>query len=230
MAATMQRVLILGSETPALQRVVPVLPRAELQVQQVGDPDEGIARVRQHRYDLVVLRYPFGTLALQDFIVAVRATASACRNAGVLVLAEPDAVEEVSGFLGRGVNRIVSLEVSSDRLLDAIADLLAVTPRLALRAVLQLEVWLEQGTLRVLSLTQNVSSSGMLVLGGHELPVGTRVTFELLLPGQMPAVCGQLEVTRHTDSGREHVEGFGARIISFAGDGGERLRAFLRQA
>jgi hypothetical protein len=96
--------------------------------------------------------------------------------------------------------------------------------------VLQLEVWLEQGAHRVLTLTQNVSASGMLVLGGHELPVGTRVAFELLLPGQMPAVCGQIEVTRHTDSGREHVDGFGARIVSFAGDGGERLRTFLRQA
>ena len=230
MAATMQRVLILGSETPALQRVVPVLPRAELQVQQVTDADEGIGRVRQHRYDLVILRYPFGRLTMQDFVVAVRATASACRNAGVLVLAEPDSVEEASGFLGRGVNRIVSLEVSSDRLLDAIADLLAVTPRLALRAVLQLEVWLERGAHRVLTLTQNVSASGMLVLGGRELPVGSRVGFELVLPGQMPAVCGELEITRHTDSGREHVDGFGARIVSFAGDGGERLRAFLRQA
>ena len=226
----MQRVLILGSETPALQRVVPVLPRAELQVQQVDDPDEGLARVRQRRFDLVILRYPLGTLALQDFIVSVRATASACRNAGVLVLADPDSVEEVSGFLGRGINRIVSLEVSSDRLLDAIADLLAVTPRLALRAVVQLELWLEQGAHRVLTLTQNVSSSGMLVLGGHELPVGTRIAFELLLPGQLPAVCGELEVTRHADKGREQIDGFGARIVSFAGDGGERLRAFLRQA
>ena len=225
----MQRVLILGSETPALQRVVPVLPRAELQVQQVDDPDEGLARVRQRRYDLVILRYPLGSLALQDFVVTVRATASACRNAGVLVLADPDSVEEVSGFLGRGINRIVSLEVSSDRLLDAIADLLAVTPRLALRAVVQLELWLEQGARRLLTLTQNVSSSGMLVLGGHELPVGTRVTFELLLPGQLPAVCGELEVTRHADRGREQIDGFGARIVSFTGDGGERLRAFLRQ-
>jgi DNA-binding NarL/FixJ family response regulator len=229
MAPTMQRVLILGSETPALQRVVPVLPRAELQVQQLSDPDEGIARVRQHRYDLVILRYPFGSLALQDFVVSVRATASACRNAGVLVLADPDSVEEVSGFLGRGINRIVSLEVSSDRLLDAIADLLAVTPRLALRAVVQLELWLEQGAHRLLTLTQNVSSSGMLVLGGHELPVGTRVTFELLLPGQLPAVCGELEVTRHADRRREQIDGFGARIVSFTGDGGERLRGFLRQ-
>jgi DNA-binding response OmpR family regulator len=229
MAPTMQRVLILGSETPALQRVVPVLPRAELQVQQIADPDEGLARIRQRRFDLVILRYPLGSLALQDFVVSVRASASACRNAGVLVLADPDSVEEVSGFLGRGINRIVSLEVSSDRLLDAIADLLAVTPRLALRAVVQLELWLEQGAHRMLTLTQNVSSSGMLVLGGHELPVGTRITFELLLPGQLPAVCGELEVTRHADRGREQVDGFGARIVSFAGDGGERLRAFLRQ-
>jgi DNA-binding response OmpR family regulator len=230
MAPTMQRVLILGSETPALQRVVPVLPRAELQVQQVDDPAEGLTEVRQRRFDLVVLRYPLGGLVLQDFIVAIRATASACRNAGLLVLAEPDAVEEASGFLGRGVNRIVSLEVSSDRLLDAIADLLAVTPRLALRAVVQLEVWLEHGAHRVLTLTQNLSSSGMLVLGGQELPVGTRVAFELLLPGQLPPVCGELEVTRHTDAGREHVDGFGGRLVSFVGDGGERLRAFLRQA
>jgi hypothetical protein len=36
-----------------------------------------------------------------------------------------------------------------------------------------------------------------------------------------------VEVARHTDRAREHVEGFGGKILSFANDGQQRLHALL---
>ena len=40
-------------------------------------------------------------------------------------------------------------------------------------------------------------------------------------------IAGEVEVARRTDRAREHVEGFGGRILSFVEDGQQRLRALL---
>jgi len=129
--------------------------------------------------------------------------------------------------MGRGVNRVVAATAPVDRLLDAIADLLAVKPRRFLRSVIQLDIWVGFGVKRILTVTENVSITGMLVRGGREFAPGTRLHFELLLPHQTPAIRGDLVVVRQSDRVREGVEGFGARVLAFIGDGEARLRAFL---
>jgi hypothetical protein len=43
----------------------------------------------------------------------------------------------------------------------------------------------------------------------------------------VPPIAGEVEVARHTDRAREHVEGFGGKIVSFVDDGQQRLRALL---
>lgn len=114
-----------------------------------------------------------------------------------------------------------------DRLLDAIADLLTVAPRRFLRSVVQLDVWVGYGMKRVLSVTENVSVSGMLVRGGKEFEVGSRLFFELLLPSREVPVRGDLTVVRHTDRHREGIEAFGGKVLSYVADGEETLRGFL---
>ena len=124
------------------------------------------------------------------------------------------------------MNRIVTNDATCDRVLDAIADLIGVAPRHSLRAAVQLELWLRNEGRRMLTVTENLSATGMLIRGGTEFPVGSLLGFELLVPGQQPVV-GSVVVARHTDRLREQVEGFGGRIISFSGDGQDRLRALL---
>ena len=228
-ATVTQRLLIIGSETPALQRIAPILRRAEFETRLAANADQAFELLEDVAFDLIVLRYPVPGLSLHEFVDRVRTVGSLCRTAGLVLLAEPTCVGEVARLLGKGVNRVVSLDASSDRLLDAIADLLAVDPRRTVRAVIQLELWVERAPERVLTLTENVSTAGMLVRGGSEFPLGTRLQFELMLPGERTPVRGQLEVARHTDPGRERVEGFGGKVVSYAGDGQERVRAFIAQ-
>jgi DNA-binding NarL/FixJ family response regulator len=222
-----QELLILGAETPALRQVMPILRRLEFQVFRLVRAEGAVELLQGTHFDLIITHYPIDGLPLEELVRAVRTTDSPCRDSGLLVLAPPDSVEEVGGFLCQGVNRIVSVQATGDRLLDAIADLIGVAPRHSLRTVVQFELWVEQGPMRLLTVTENLSATGMLVRGGKEFPVGSCLRFRLILPGQVPPIAGEIEVARHTDRVREHVEGFGGKILSFAENGQQRLRALL---
>jgi DNA-binding NarL/FixJ family response regulator len=219
--------LAVGPESSLLARVIPLLRRADLQVEHLLSGQEAARVLRDRHFDLIVIQYPGEDLDLAGVVTSVRAAGSRCRNAGLLVVADPEQAAEVSRFLGHGVNRIVESTSHVDRLLDAIADLLTVSPRRFLRSVVQLDVWVDTGMKRVLSITENVSLSGMLVRGCKEFDVGSRLFFELLLPGQERVVRGDMMIVRHTDRLREGIVGFGGRVMSYVGDGHERLKAFL---
>jgi len=222
-----QRVLILGMETPAVHRIVPILRRAEFDTYQAIGSEEALELLQDVRFDLVIVRHPLIGVPRADLVTHLRGTGSAGRHAGLLLIADPSAVGEVAAFLGRGVNRVVSLDAPSERLLEAVADLLASDTRRALRAVIQRDLWVEGNRERTLTLVENASPTGLLVRGCRELPVGSRLHFEVLFPDGGEPVRGELEVVRHTDGEREEVEGFGARIVSFVGDGQQRLKSKL---
>ncbi|MGV8041371.1 MAG: PilZ domain-containing protein [Thermoanaerobaculaceae bacterium] len=224
-----QELLLVGPEAPVLKRVVPLLERADFRAHHVQRGDEALALVRERAFDMIIARFPLVGAGLAELVREVRGEASPCRKAGFLLLAEPEYVAEVGGFLGRGVGRIVSLDVAAEKLMDAVAELLAVAPRRSLRALVQVSLSLEHGGGHVLALTHNLSETGLLLSGARELPVGTRLHFELSLPELGEPIRGEAEVVRHTDPERERVAGVGARILEFAGNGQQRLRAYLQR-
>ncbi len=225
-----KRLLLLGAETPALQRVVPLLLRADFEVHRGERPDEVAGLVRDRRFDLIIARHPLAGCSLDALVAAVRARGSASHEAGLLVLADATSVGQVGALLGRGVNRVVNIDGPSDRLLHAVADLVAVPARVSVRAMVQLELWVRNGATRLLTLTENLSPSGMLVRGGKEFPVSARVSFELILPDLEPVIRGEAEVVRHTDAALEDVDGIAATFASFEDGGQERLADFLTGA
>ena len=56
----------------------------------------------------------------------------------------------------------------------------------------------------------------MLVRGAQHYPLGTRISFEIQIPGTDRRLEGIAEVTRMTNAKREHVEGFGARFVEMS--------------
>ena len=224
------RLLVIGTQTPALQRVIPLLLRAEYHVEQQWDPEEALRLFESRRFDLVIARHPLRPDLLGTLVEVVRERSVACRCAGLLVLAEPGSAAEVQPLLGRGVNRVLSADTPAETLLHAAAGLLAVAPRLVVR----LPVILEQGSgerrRRVVTETLNVSSSGLLLRGAREFAVGTRLRFEFELPGPAPTIRGEASVVRHTNELREKETGIAVRVLSFAGDGERDFAAFLEQA
>lgn len=230
MAPRSPRLLLIGTQTSALQRVIPLLLRAEYHVEQQWDPEEALRLLESRRFDLVIARHPLRPDLLGTLVKAVRERSVACRCAGLLVLAEPGSAADVQPMLGRGVNRILSADAPAETLLHAAAGLLAVAPRLPLRLPAILEQGLGERCTRVVTETVNVSSSGLLLRGAREFTVGTKLRFELELPGLAPTIRGDASVVRHTSELREKESGIAVRMLSFAGDGERELAAFLEHA
>ena len=227
--SVVRTVVLIGSETPALYRLAPVLQRADLDVRRFPRLSGALGFLAMEPVDLVVARYPLAELGLENLVDTLRRPDSASRAAGLMLLADPDAAAEVAPFIGRGVNRVVALDAPSERVLDAITDLLAVAPRQTVRTPVHLELWLDRGLSRIHTITENLSISGMLLRGGERFAVGTRVSFELFLPGEGQPVRGEAEVARHCDPSREGVAGIGARVLSFAAGDLVRVESFLHQ-
>lgn len=221
--------LVVGAGTPALHQLTPVLRQAGCHVHRIEQAAAAVELLQGTRFDVVIAHHPLSGVGLDEFVAAVRSEGSPCRDSGLLLVVAAAAVDEVSPLLRHGVNRIVAAEAACDKALDAIADLLGRAPRRSLRAVVQLELWLAQGVRRQLTVTENLSATGMLVCGATEFPVGSHLHFELLVPGVAPPILGEVEVARHTDHLRERIEGFGGRIVSFVGDGQTRLRSLFAE-
>lgn len=219
--------LLLGLEPELVARVLPALEAGGLAVHRPAHLDEALRAFPRTIFDVVVVRHPLAGLSLEHLVQRVRAADSACRDASILVLCEPEEAISLGSLLGRGVNRIVNVHAAGDRLLDAVADLLASPPGPSKRKVAQLDVRLLHGSTWLRTVTQNVSCSGLLVEGGPVIPLGTRLAFELRLPGEDAAVSGTLQVVRRTNPKKEPAEGFGARILKFDPGSEQRLRAFL---
>lgn len=221
------RLLMVGAHAPVLERVVPLLQRAEIVADDLDDAALALARIAAHPYDLIIAHHPLSGTALLYLIQAVRTRGSPCRLAGLIVIADPEHEAEALELVGRGINRVIQRDAPFEQLLAAISELLAVAPRINLRASVDLRLRLHDDRSQVRLSTHDVSASGMLVRGGREFPVGSQLHFELVLPESARLIRGHALVVRHSSAAREGIEGIALRIVAFESDGETRLRDFL---
>jgi DNA-binding NarL/FixJ family response regulator len=222
-----KNVLIVGVSTPALQRAGSLLSRGTLRVSHAANGQHALELARSAAFDLLIVRYPLAGTSLPDVIEALRAPESVCRQTSILILAEEDHAAELSPLLGHGINRIVSTNAPSERLLDAVAELLAVAPRRAMRVPVRLSLLCERKGNPWAGETVDVSTTGMLVVSGYRPRVGSGIGFELFLPDSGVPVAGQGEVVRH---GEAPLGSFAVRYLSFSVDSWQRLHNFLAEA
>ena len=180
-------------------------------------------------FDAILAGYPLPDMPMQAFLDAVRREESPCRSAGLILLVGQDALEEAQRFVGRGANRVLTVEEFMARLPHILLRLLEVPPRVALRRKLRLEVSLSPSSTHVTCQSENISTTGMLVRTDRSYPIGTQLGFELTLPGDSSPVRGYAVVVRHTRADREPVNGFAVQFASFAGEDKVRFETLLRK-
>jgi hypothetical protein len=83
MAKTRQHVLVVGAKKAGLERVAPMLRRAEFSVHSVEPSPFLLDLVLSTAFELVIVTFPLDTVPLDDLIDTIRDEGSACRDASI---------------------------------------------------------------------------------------------------------------------------------------------------
>jgi CheY-like chemotaxis protein len=227
MRSYQRHVLVVGAEGDTLETIAPMLRRAEFNVHTASLSPVVFDLVLGTSFELVVVSYPLRELSLDDLIETLRREGSWCRKAALVLLAEPEHLDDALAMVDLGVNRAIGLDWSESRLQQAIGDLLEVAPRITLRVLVHLKVEVQQESRRALYQTVNISRTGMLLRGDDNLDPGTRFSFFFGIPDGRRLVEGTGEVVRRTNPIREGTSGLGIRFVRIAGEGAEQLESFV---
>lgn len=222
-------VLIVGGTREAVDRVAPMLQREEIQVVTVEADPAVLHLVLETPFHLVIGFYPGDSLSIPELVEAVRSSGSACRAAGVLVLADPADLEDAERLVDHGVNRIGSLAWTGARLWRVVSDLLDVPPRLELRTLVHVDVEVGDGRGEDICESVNLSSTGMLVRGPVSYAPGTPVSMSFSLPGRPVPINAEAEVVRSATTATNGLGGFAVRFVSMSEEDEERLNSYLGQ-
>jgi CheY-like chemotaxis protein len=227
MAQPSGQVMILDRGLDAIDRVALLLRQSDLEVHRVRDVTRAVELAWSHALDLVVAEHPLPNISTEDLIATVRDGAAPSRNCGLVLVCTPESLDDARVRIGHGVSRAVSQTADLGELMCAVVDLLHTSPRTSIQAMVELAGEDGDTGVRALTRTVNLSLSGMLVTGARDMPVGSCLTFELLLAGDNTPIAGSGRVVRHTVPNKERVAGIGVAFDSLAGDGQDRLATYL---
>jgi hypothetical protein len=220
-------VLLAGIGRGPFQAIAPVLDRHNLKIEHISVPEDAVSLAFTKPFDLVIFDAEPERLGLAELVGRLRTSGSASRVSSLLVVAGPGAGHEACDLIGRGVNRVVTLDMNEEIIDQHVADLLDVAPRAAIRFKARLTTVFDDGTIEIIGRTENVSVTGMLLQTGTTLEIGQMVAFEFLANGGDDMVSGEARVVRHAVAERGGVDGIGVRFLKFHGDGRERIEVIL---
>ncbi len=227
MTEKISTVLLAGIGRGPFEALAPVLDRRHLKIEHVLVPEEAVALAVAKPFDLVIFDSEPERFTLAELVEKLRTSDSASHAGSLMVVAEPESAQEARGLIGRGVNRVVTLDMNEEIIDQHVADLLDIAPRAAVRVTARLTTVFDNGKIEVVGPTANVSVTGMLLQTGTTLEIGQIVAFEFLANRGDDMVSGEARVVRHAVAERGGVDGIGVRFLKFNGDGRERIEAVL---
>jgi len=222
-----KKIVLTRLDEETFARAAEALAEDDLELHHAPWDDNTLDLVQSTHFDAIIIGFPGPITPLRRFVECVRAPGSACKNSGVILLANPQHVQAAQAFVGVGINRAIASDNAQELLAASITELAAVAPRLALRAPTRVVLNLDERPLRTFCQTENVSASGMLLRGFGHYPPGTAIEFEISIPGQSDPIRGTATITRTTNLSLERLEGVGARFDSFIGQDRARLTDYL---
>ncbi len=227
---TVQRsTLVVGVESKVFEKISTILKRNHFLADFSETGGVALESISFLPFDAIVAAFPLPDMPVSQFLEAVRAKASPCRQSAVILLASPGALPDAAALVGKGANRAFPVEEFDDDLAQELSRLLEVPPRFPMRTVSRLKVQLSWGTSHTMCQTEDVSTHGMLIKTDHPYPVGTQMAFELAMPGDAEPVRGFAVVVRQTQKKRERASGVGVRFSSFEGRDKARFETLLRK-
>ncbi len=193
--ATMKRILIARDLHTLLERGKTFLNRPDMTVLTADTSDEALAIHRAERVHLIITRLELPGMDCERFCSAIRDNAD-LRTVSIIVVCEnkPAAIER--GTQCR-VNEVLLQPVHPLVLMVKAQQLLDVSARETLRAVISVTIEGRSGDEDVICRSLNVSATGMLIETGQQLAVGDRFACQFHLPNaKMIEVAGKIVRTQ----------------------------------
>src|SRR5690348_8624684 len=97
-------VLVVNVEPELFAKVAPLLDRKEFETDRFPRASMALELINRVSVDVLVVGYPLVDIGTQQFLDAVRAESSPCRQSPLLLIAHQDQLAEAKRFIGRGVN------------------------------------------------------------------------------------------------------------------------------
>lgn len=226
-AQRQRRILAVGMEPELFGRIESLLNRSYFEVDRVPRGESASELCAVIPFDLMLVRFPLPDIPLANLLAAVRIPGAPCAGSQILLLADAPRLAEAERLVGDGADLALAADRPSEFLSEIAARLLHVAPRVSTRIMARLQARIGAGDRQDLCQTADLSATGMFVRTDERYPLGTSMSFQLLLPGEREAVAGTAEVVRHAAAGDGREEGIGLRFLELRAGGEARLRAFL---
>jgi hypothetical protein len=222
-----QKVLLFHLPQEMIAIHLGILSRPPFSVEAMTPAGELLHRLESTAYRLLILGLPEGGMTPKNVLPVIRGANAPCAHSILIVLPPASLVQEYRHYLDKGVNAVVSSSAACDALEVEIARQIQVAPRADARIMVRLKVKIQDQTTSHLCQTGNLSVSGMFLVLAHKPPVGSTLSFELMLPGLRLPVAGDARVARHASGGREKLDGVGVVFTDFKADGRTGLVRFV---
>lgn len=222
-----RNVLAIGLNSQEFDRVAPFLARASFEVDRFPSALGSFEITNEVPFEVLLVRFPLPDMELDDFLKGVRADRKPNMRSSIVLLTAEESKEDANQYIGRGANRVVCVEEADSQIQQSISTLLNVAPRKDARFMARMEIKVGEAEEMLISQTENISASGMLLRTDRRYEEGTKIQFEFSLPNDHRPIVGIAEIVRHTMIGRDKVSGVGVRFLSFAGDSQRRFQSFI---
>lgn len=223
------QVLVTRVDDATYKRIAATLRQTRVDLHRARWDSSTLDLVQGTAFDAVIIGFPISREALKRFLEAARAKGAACRRAGLILITESPHSKAAQALIGKGANRVVMSDELEARIVTAVEELARPAPRLPVKIPARLHLFAEGRPLRLMAQIENISSSGMLLRGVTQFPVGTTFEFEMVVPDEPKPIRGSAEITRGTDPHRESVAGVGVRFVTFEGSDRVRLEMFIER-
>lgn len=223
-----QKVVIVAGAEELRGRLFEALDDSSAEAVEVPSIGRALELIQEIPVHLLVLQHPLDGMKLTEFMERFRERGGASQGAQVLMLAPGRSIGGLRRSAGSGV-ALVRSDIEPEELSKTFSKFLRRSPRFEENLLIAADIVLANGRVRKMLQVRNLSEGGMLLQTRTALEVGTLFTFELGIPELKRPILGKAEVVRVIESlERTNSGGVGVRIVSFVGDGRERLAKFLR--
>ena len=224
---TTKRILAVGIQRGGIDRVSPQLRRNGIEVLYASSALEALALCRERRFDLILAGYPAAGLSLDRLLDQIRRPGSACSEAVLLVVTDPEKVKRLENLTDEHF-RVLSHTNARVVIKTIISKVLGIAPRMSARFMVKFKVELERGEALRVCQSENLSETGMRVRTSEVIPVGSRLSLQFSLPPAGKPLYAEAEVVRHMDP--REASGLGLKFQKLEGGSATRLRDYLEAA